>query len=657
MGLYLIRETLIFNIFDVEIIENLTDNEVVKLIVEYKINNRKFSFDVGSWCYSDVLKKGRTNKVKPVNLKSLKTNRVLAIKKILLKFIEESPTFLTLKTKLTVLNYIISYINENFSSADISKEETALEIYRSFSIFLLNKIKKFTGQGRSSDFYGYSFKQKILRILLGFSANLSEEYFLISIKKIKSDKLSRPIFEYDVEEINTFIEKQIYIFEVLATYIKNNQPLPYIVDLRKYGGDKIYFEFNMVKKISITKDDLFYDEFDKIVPFNLYLKKAINDERFIKSGASINRLKGSYYFRKSRIDEFNLLEFRNCRVKVNLANIAILAFCKAFIAVTGVNESVLYELKTDKFEILSSQKGMRAYGNKMRAGGKQVPIEFGLKFIKFYNLYLEFRDFLLKQFDELQINGMEDKLFFNIPSKNNPIRDKFSKLDANFFQDYHGYLKNIFKIKPIGNRLLRKNVSINYLNINNDPLLTAEKLGNTPRLILNNYTAISFDEMAIQLSSFYDAQIKSSILRYRFNDQIISVNLKNSGEMDENKPTPIGQCKDYKPSLKEEFTKDSIQPNCSKFETCLFCDNYVIHVNNTDIKKILSLRMLLNNIKNKTNVVEQIIYRINEILNYICIEIPFAKTTIQLINENIEEGFLDEFWMTHLQLLVDLEEI
>ncbi|MFV7443448.1 hypothetical protein ACNPMZ_12070 [Acinetobacter pittii] len=575
----------------------------------------------------------------------------------MLKFIGESQSYSTLRGKFNVLNYIINFINEYYSNADISKEEDALEIYKGFSIFLFDKIKKFTGEGKSSDFDGYSLKQKILRILLQFSTNLSEEYFLSSIRKIKSDKVNRPISEFYAEAISNFFEKQLYIFEVLATYIKNNQSLPYIVDLRKYGGNKIYFDFNVRKKNSLIKDDIFYDDFNNILPINLFLEKYINDKMFVESGYSINKIKILYYSKVNRLNKLNSLKFHDCNVKVKLANIAILAFAKSLIAVTGVNESVLYELKVDKFEVLSSQKGMRAYGNKMRAGGKNISIEFGLKFVKFYKLYLELREFLLNNFEDIKTKGVEDKLLFNIPSKKNSVRDKFSKLDNNFLNQYNEDLRDVFKISPITNRMLRKNVSVNYLDISNDQLLTAEKLGNSPKVILNNYTTIAFDEIAIQLSSFYEAQNKSSILRYRYNDKIIGVNLKNNREIDKSKSTPIGQCKDYNPSLKEEFTKDSIQPNCSKFETCLFCENYVIHVNNTDIRKILSLRMLLNNIKNKTNEVDQIIYRINEILDYICIEIPFTKTTIQLINKNIEEGFLDDFWMAHLQLLVDLEEI
>ncbi|MFV7443447.1 hypothetical protein ACNPMZ_12065 [Acinetobacter pittii] len=81
MGMYLIRETKIININEVESIEKLKESELINLVVEYNINNRTISFDVGSWCYSDVSKKGRRSKVRPVNLKSLKMRELLQSRK------------------------------------------------------------------------------------------------------------------------------------------------------------------------------------------------------------------------------------------------------------------------------------------------------------------------------------------------------------------------------------------------------------------------------------------------------------------------------------------------------------------------------------------------------------------------------------------------
>ncbi|KUM13745.1 hypothetical protein AV645_12855 [Acinetobacter calcoaceticus] len=657
MEIYKLRTTQILNITNFDDLESLDDQQVINLIIKFGLNHREITFDVGSWCFSEVDKKSRINKIKPVKLDSLKKDRILPIKKIILKFVEESQSNNTLKGQLKNFNYIINYINENYGNADVSNVEDALEIYKNFTIFLLDKIKQFTKGGNTSDFGGYSLKQKLLRIFLEFSTNLTSEYFLSSIKRIKSDRINRPITQYNSEDVNIFLEKQIYIFETLARYILNKEPLPYIVDLIKFGGEKYFFEFNKSKKINLIKDDMFYDEDNKIVPINIFLDKVVKDKRFIESNSSITQLKASYYFKVKSLKDLNLMNFRNCNIKVNLANIAIMAFAKAFIAVTGVNEAVLCELKVEKFEMLSSKKGMRGYGSKIRAGGKTVPIEFVCKFLKFYKLFLDFRSYLLSEFDKDTKNGIDDKLFFYMPTMTLSKINKFTKLDNVYFTKYHRFLKDVFQIVPVHNRILRKNVSNNYLAISNDPLLTAEKLGNTPKTILKNYTNISFEEMALQMSEFYKAQIESTVLRYRFNSEIIGVNIKNSQEKNKQKSTPIGHCEERNPALKKEFNDNSIQPNCSNLETCLFCDKYAIHADVVDIKKIISVKMIIANLKNKTKESEQIIYRINEILKFMTNKFPTTSLIIKKTEENVEEGFLDDFWLQHLQLLVSLEEI
>ncbi|MBU3081600.1 hypothetical protein [Acinetobacter baumannii] len=652
-----IRKPIFISIDDLDTLVNLDDTQLSNLILIHKNNNRESTFDVGSWCFGEVQKRNHINKVRPVNLKSYKKDRVHGIKNMLIKFIEESQSFFTLKNKIKILEAIFNYINEYYSLSVLNNFNDAVEVYRGYTNYLLNQIRELSASGKLSDLDKYSQKQKNLRLFLELCSGVSSNKFSSIIRKIKSDKANRPISISNKHDINLFVRCQLEIFENIANFILDERKIPFILDLREYNSRKFIMEFNIQKKESIITDDLFYDKDDNIVTFDNFFKKIESRESYIKSSYSKKTIKELYNYKVNKINEFNSREFKKCSIKVKLSNIAILAFCKAFIATTGANEAVLYELKFGKFEYLSSRKGMRVYGSKIRAGGKKVTLEFGVVFKKYFELYLRLREYLLINFNPDSVSEVVDKLFFNIPLNSNPVRQRFSKLDNVFFCKYNYFLKNVFRIKVISNRDLRKNVGNCYLNIINDSSLVAEKLNNTPRTVVENYSDVSFDEMAAQLSKYYEAIRASTILRYRLNNELISVKLKERNIENSDFSTPIGNCEEPIPILKSEFNRKSLQPSCKKLETCLFCQKYILHINSIDIKKILSLRMILNNLRIKTDEVEQIIYRINEILEFMKVNFPYSEKIIDRTVDEVEEGYLDDFWLEHLKLLITLEEI
>lgn len=652
-----IRKPIFINLDSLDAVFNLNDEQLSNLILIYKNNNREITFDVGSWCFGEVKKRNHINKVRPVNLKSYKKDRANCIRNILIKFLEESQSFFTLKIKIKTVDAIFNYINEYYSSSILTNLNEAIEIYKGYTNYLLNQIRELSAGAKLSDLDKYSLKQKILRLLLEFSSGVSSHNFLSTVRKIKSDKANRPISPDRKNDINLFVRCQLEIFESIANFILNEKKLPFVLDLRDYNNRKYIMEFNIQKKESIIKDEFFYDSEDQIVSIDRFLMNIEHSDIYVKSNYSKKTIKELYKYKINKINEFNDLEFNKCSIKIKLSNIAILAFAKAFIAVTGANEAVLLELKFGKFEYLSSRKGMRAYGSKIRAGGKKVTLEFGILFKKYFELYLKLRDYLLTKFNPESLSEVFDKLFFNIPLNNNSKRKKFSKLDNVFFSKYNNMMKNVFKIDVICNRELRRNVGNCYLNIVNDSALVAEKLNNTPKTVVKNYSDVSFDEMATQLSEYYEALRASTILRYRFNNELIGVQIKEKNINNNDFSTPIGNCAEPIPVLKSEFNNQSLQPSCNKLETCLFCQNYIININNVDIKKILSLRMILNNLKIKTDEVEQVIFRINEILEFMKMKYPYSKKILNSVIDEVEEGYLDDFWLEHLKLLIDLEEI
>lgn len=209
-------------------------------------------------------------------------------------------------------------------------------------------------------------------------------------------------------------------------------------------------------------------------------------------------------------------------------------------------------------------------------------------------------------------------------------------------------------MESINNKDLRKYVSNSYLNISDDPVITAQKLGNTVNQINLNYSESTFEQMALQMTDYFIKYETSSIFRGRVSDKLIQVNVSNSNHASS---TPIGSCLNHVPKIQSGFNEETLVPDCSRLESCLFCENYALHINDVDIRKLLSLKYILEEIPKQDDFVFQIIYRIDEILRFISNSYDGSASTIQKIQNETRKGILDSFWSNHLDMLLELDVI
>ena len=122
----------------------------------------------------------------------------------------------------------------------------------------------------------------------------------------------------------------------------------------------------------------------------------------------------------------------------------------------------------------------------------------------------------------------------------------------------------------------------------------------------------------------------------------------------------IGQCSSYgEPSLISK--KLPIKPDCVEPEGCLFCDKYRIHVDEIDIRKLLSCRYciektahLIGSIEDQNLTVKPIIDRINSILSDLK---KYNLTLVERISSEVEEGELDTYWARKLEMFIELDLI
>ncbi|PXX55659.1 hypothetical protein SAMN05660489_05570 [Pseudomonas sp. LAMO17WK12:I10] len=338
-----------------------------------------------------------------------------------------------------------------------------------------------------------------------------------------------------------------------------------------------------------------------------------------------------------------------CDLRLQMANHSMTAGMLAFIAATGCNLSIAQDLEVTNSEIVPSTQGQRFYGTKARANGKTVYPEFGARFAPVFKKILELREWIL--------NGRKSNLVFPISPK---WMDTIGYVGTSAFQTLRTLFKkmhpNTVWVSPVQ---WRKNVGYQYVNNSGGDLaLTAEKLGNTESTLRKNYSRPALEDFATQLTGFFEAMHLAAVVRTRDADLIpVHITTKKQPDM----VTGVGSCEKgpvTEPRRALGFTEQAPEPSCHNPETCLFCDFYAVHADEEDIRRLLSLRYLIQTTRPQHDhdhweiKFGPTVHRIDEVLTAINNTDRTLEDTISRIRNEVESGYLDSFWAIHFDTLV-----
>ena len=321
-----------------------------------------------------------------------------------------------------------------------------------------------------------------------------------------------------------------------------------------------------------------------------------------------------------------------------------------FIAQTGANLDTAQQLQLDTMEILPSTQGRRFSGTKSRAGDKIVRPEFGVKFEPVFRKILELREWYVQ----------DEACDFVFPLRNEiqqlgPVSNGRLQLIKNFLQ-------RIFpKMAWITPQEWRKHVSSQYVELSDgDLLLEAEVMGHSLDTARNNYARTSFKDASQQISQFFHELREVAVSQTRTIERIAVQMLDETVDV---QTLPVGACTTValQPEKALGFTEQAPTPNCQQFEHCLFCQHYAVHADDEDVRKLLSLKSLLSYVKQKaTNLIKWesqfgvVLHRIDEVLNDLSDTYENLRDRIFSIQEEVESGDLDAYWLNHFELLIDL---
>ncbi|WP_198528633.1 hypothetical protein [Comamonas thiooxydans] len=327
--------------------------------------------------------------------------------------------------------------------------------------------------------------------------------------------------------------------------------------------------------------------------------------------------------------------------QIKLLELACLAFTGLAFADSGANLAVLksVEKPNDLDEQLTQPDriSLALKAVKFRAGGKLVEIHLSATTMTRINTYLLIRQSLVDYFGKdiapmfIQCSYQESKVD---PTQIIPLKSTFIQA-----------LRRRLSVVGVnlGKLTLRELRAFKQQElVTRTPLPVAAKLmGHTA---VKAYCKANDGRRRSEISSFFDS-LEEKVLKTS-QEALRGASLK---------VIPIGSCVEHgKPSRSKVST--IVEPNCDKVEGCFFCDNYRVHADELDLRKLMSCRRVLQQIVplNSDSLLAYRVYtaicdRIDALLGELKRRNPAAHETVRIDVE--ENGALTNYWARKLQQL------
>lgn len=321
------------------------------------------------------------------------------------------------------------------------------------------------------------------------------------------------------------------------------------------------------------------------------------------------------------------------------ASIAASCFAALFLAETGINLAQLLAMKWSPELAASLQDASVARQKfrevKYRAGGKEVTFTVSLGFMPKLKAYLALREYLVQDADW-------DALFV-VVGHHAQLR-RLTGLPAQFLAQLYRRLDTLGIVLPRISARQWRAAKQDWAVSNHDPLVAARLMGHSLatalRLYSNGTDAAHKAEMGVFLASVEKAVLKPG------NDPAGSIRSAVGVCIEFHKPAPIA-------------ASVTVQPDCRSTEGCLFCDQYRVHADATDIRKLLSCRHCIRLVSGRADSIEQYDSSFGAVLRRVDFLLDELRKRDAALVDQIEldvdiEGNLDAFWSTKLDQLYEL---
>lgn len=618
----------------------------VLMVVNPKYNGKRY-LDVGSLCYGRRDTPSTSQVGCPVDLSSLDNARIPFVQ-ALIEYFKIDCSSSSTEWRFHQIKVFVDWIDaqeQHYAFDDVSVMKQAYVVYTRHLLHRMNSsgIRGLRVTRATASAYQASARTAVM-LTTGLSApEVKSITTLITQKSTQASHVNLKLPNSDVQA-QTFAALINYIDEAHRVLVGGGAFPLHLVS----PNDESFYLYSLQVDTKKSKDANFSLSLilSQLPAFPTWNEIKVHLGMVGRRSAALLNERSIYDNAKKRYERNNK-DLRS-ELRRRLGNHAVVSGMLAFIAATGSNLSVAQTLEIDTLEIVPSTQGKRFSGTKWRAGGKTVYPEFGTQFVPVFKKYLELRQWVLNGSDSVLVFPVVSSEYGVSPAGANGI----VRLKAHF-------AKTLPKTVWITSQQWRKNVSYQYVKRSGgDMALTAEKLGNTEATLRQNYSRPALEDYAAEMVGFFEAMHQTSIERTRTVERI-PVRI-----LDEKKPEAItgtGLCEkvsEAQPERAQGFTALAPTPTCRDPESCLFCAFYAIHADEEDVRRLLSLRYLIQATKNKQPMDQwqrkfgPTVHRIDEVLSAIQGVDPASAETINRVRSEVESGDLDIFWSIHFDTLV-----
>lgn len=630
---------------DVNVIEfsNL-NNEILRpetVMLQFDPEIKPKPVDIGSLCYRDrqeIIAGWDSNKrVNPraVILNSLMPERRDFIRSFLDSMRVSGKSHVSLFGHFRYIRYVFDWIDTNSFSDFLESYEMFSDAYAAFTDHVFHRIH---GDNTWNP---------------GTAARYQSAFWFISDTvfdpaKTLEIKSSRPIVHVPRQRVHAPSTKEVVEYvSYLSSFVRGlkvalmNDDFPLKIPCSNYEV-VIYPSNNKSVSSPYVKDThaMFDTETHQMLSFNEY-KKNIHKKREKSNKPSAKKVSASTRDYKRSVQFYidSNKDKKGSRYRKSWAQKVIRGYATLIQFITGANPSSLVAFEySNALDVASDSVQKDLLSIKLRANGslEKYPIG-GNKGLRILKEYLDFRDWYLNE------RSYKYLFFTDIDSSGEatecvPIRSDFQ---SRLYKQLCGRVipKHIENITPSMARK-HKNIILKRLGLTTGE--AAQSLNHSEEVNDQSYSAPSQDEMIKEFSSFWTS-VKAAAN---------NVNIeKKSSDSD----TIMGHCDDF--GNPETIASDvPIKPSCRTQLGCLFCEHYACHADEEDIRKILSLRYVINEVREYAIDYEradflfkEISIQVGEILKRIEALYPGLSETIERINKEVYDlGLLTPFWASRL---------
>ncbi|WP_146041991.1 hypothetical protein [Pseudomonas protegens] len=415
--------------------------------------------------------------------------------------------------------------------------------------------------------------------------------------------------------------------EKLSKALMDVEPFPFALEI---GGQRSCFLPYITRPISTDKKPHEIVTIDNTTCTLRTVESLVSFHRLEKSDA-LNRLKGT---RKT-------LSLANndpyCRVRNQLASLALQAYANLFIYITASSANELSQFEYEEGLTITEdtlRKQLKAI--KLRANGRVTKYTVGRKTgLKLLREYLKFRAWVVR-------GEQISQLFIGHGSGLNSITGLSKRFQSTLWprvRDLY-FEPSTANIPP---KLARKIKSVVLHEIEHSPSVVAEVLNHTEEVNIRHYSHPSIDGQRREFGDYWAAVRKTAEL-IRDRDSVGTQSIA------------AGHCDNINhPEPKEQLIP--IQPVCESQLGCLYCMHYSCHADEEDTFKLLSLKYVIESVRAisvasalTNRLFKDLNIRLSEIISAIASKSAHTMAMVEKVKHRVFVlGELTPFWESRLQ--------